>query len=237
VIAASRRELFSEIMLRVAAAGQETAPALLPRMIGLRVRKGEEFLFSSMLHNPTPRAYTGAIIRVRMPYTAADTWLPPFSAFPFYLDVMPPAGETHAYDLPPGRSEKSWEGRPALAGRILGVGGHLHQYGVALILEDLTAGKVIWKAEPILDEAGELVGMPIKKFFWRLGVPLRTDHTYRLTAIYDNPTGETIPDGAMGTLGGVFLPARGTIWPAIDPNSPEYQLDLRVTRGGDGHQH
>jgi hypothetical protein len=106
-------------------------------------------------------------------------------------------------------------------------------------LEDLTAGKVIWKAEPILDEAGELVGMPIKKFFWRLGVPLRTDHTYRLTAIYDNPTGETIPDGAMGTLGGVFLPARGTIWPAIDPNSPEYQLGLRVTRGnsGGGHQH
>ncbi len=238
VIAAEHRELFSEIMLRVAAAGQETGPAVLPRMIGLQVRKGEEFLVSAMLHNPTPRAYNGVTARVRMPYTVADTWIRPFSAYPFYLDVMPPAGETHAYDLPPGRSEKSWEGRPAVAGRILGVGGHLHKYGVALRLEDVTAGKVIWEAEPVLDEAGEVVGMPVKKFFWRLGVRVWPDHTYRLTAIYDNPTGATIPDGAMGALGGVFLPARGTIWPAVDPGSIEYQLDVKVTRGsGGGHNH
>lgn len=234
VIAASRRELFSDIMLRIAAAGQETGPAVMPRLLGFKVHKGEEFLVSSMLHNPTPRAYSGAIIRVRMPYTAADTWVRPLPAYPFYLDVMPPAGETHAYDLPPGRSEKSWEGRPAIAGRILGVGGHLHQYGVALRLEDVTAGKVLWDARPITDEAGNLVEMPIKKFLWRLGIPIRPDHTYRLTAVYDNPTGETIPDGAMGALGGVFLPSSGTTWPIIDPRSPEYQLDLKVTRGGGG---
>lgn len=236
VIAAGRRELFSQIMLRVAAAGQETGPAILPRLFGFEVHKGEELLVSSMLHNPTPQAYNGAVIRVRMPYTSAGAWLSPMRAYPFYLDVMPPAGETHAYDLPPGRSEKSWEGRPAIAGRILGVGGHLHQYGVALRLEDVTAGKVLWEANPVLDEEGNLIGMPIKKFIWRLGIPIRPDHTYRLTAIYDNPTGETIPDGAMGALGGVFLPARGTAWPVIDPRSPEYQLDLRVTRGsGGGH--
>jgi hypothetical protein len=234
VLAAGRRELFSQIMLRVAAAGQETAPAILPRLVGFEVHKGEELLVSSMLHNPTPRGYEGAVIRVRMPYTPADTWFRPLAAYPFYLDVMPPAGETHAYDLPPGRSEKSWEGRPAIAGRILGVGGHLHQYGVALKLEDVTAGKVLWEANPILDEDGYLVGMPIKKFIWRLGIPIRPDHTYRLTAIYDNPTGELIPDGAMGALGGVFLPSRGTAWPMIDPRSPEYQLDLKVTRGGGG---
>jgi hypothetical protein len=190
-----------------------------------------------MLHNPTAQSYTGVKIRVHMPYTTADAWLRPLSAYPFYLDVMPPAGETHAYDLPPGYSEKSWEGRPAVAGRILGVGGHLHQYGLALRLEDLTAGKVIWEAQPILDEDGNLIGMPVKKFFWRLGVKVRPDHTYRLTAIYDNPTGEVIPDGAMGALGGVFLPARGAAWPVIDPAHPEYQLDLRVTRGGGGGHH
>src|SRR5690606_6187147 len=104
-------------------------------------------------------------------------------------------------------------------------------------LEDRTTGKVIWEAAPILDEEGEVVGMPIKKFFWRLGVPLHPDHTYRLTAIYENPTGEVIPDGAMGTLGGVFLPARGVAWPSVDHGDPEYQLDLLVTRGGGGHQH
>jgi hypothetical protein len=98
----------------------------------------------------------------------------------------------------------------------------------------VTAGKVLWDARPITDEAGNLVEMPIKKFLWRLGIPIRPDHTYRLTAVYDNPTGETIPDGAMGALGGVFLPSSGTTWPIIDPRSPEYQLDLKVTRGGGG---
>lgn len=237
VIASERRELFSQIMLRVAAAGQETGPAVLPRLLGMKVRQGEEFLVSTMLHNPTPKSYFGATIRVRMPYTPATTWLRPLTVYPFYLDVMPPAGETHAYDLPPGRSERSWEARPAVAGRILGVGGHLHKYGVALRLEDLTAGKVIWEAAPVVDEAGEVIGMPIKKFFWRLGVPVRPDHVYRLTAVYENPTGQVIPDGAMGALGGVILPARGTTWPQVDPGHPEYQLDLRVTRGGGGGHH
>lgn len=238
VIAAERRELFSNIMLRVAAAGQETGPAVLPRMVGMRVEEGEELLVPAMLHNPTPKSYHGVMIRVRMPYTPADTWLRPLSAYPFYLDVMPPAGETHAFDIPPGRSEKSWEARPALPGRILGVGGHLHKYGVALRLENVTTGKVIWETAPVTDEDGEVIGMPVKKFFWRLGVPVRPDHTYRLTAVYENPTGEVIPDGAMGALGGVFLPARGARWPSIDPDHPDYQLDLRVNRrGGGGHHH
>jgi hypothetical protein len=50
---------------------------------------------------------------------------------PVYLDVVPHGG-FHSYDLPPGRSERSWEGRPAVGGRILALGGHLHRYGVSL---------------------------------------------------------------------------------------------------------
>jgi len=230
VIAAERRELFSQIMLRVAAAGQETGAVTLPRLVGMKVEEGEEFLVATMLHNPTPSDYEGVVIRVRMPYTPADAMVKPISAYPFYIDVMPPAGETHAYDIPPGRSVKSWEGSPAVPGRVLGVGGHLHKYGVTLLFEDLTTGKVLWEAEPFLDEEGEVIGMPIRRFFWRFGIPLRPDHTYRLTAIYENPTGETIPEGAMGTLGGVFIPKRGTEWPEIDPDDPEYQLDYFVNR-------
>src|SRR5690606_7842311 len=136
----------------------------------------------------------------------------------------------------------SWEGSPAIPGRLLGVGGHLHKYGVALRLEDVTTGELLWEATPILDDAGEVVGMPIKRFFWTLGVPLYPDHVYRLTAVYDNPTGEMIPEGAMGTLGGAFIPARGAMWPAADPNHPEYQLDVQVTTSsesghGGGHDH
>ncbi len=235
VIAPEQRELFSQIMLRVAAAGQETAPAELPRLIGYRVRAGQRLLVTAAFHNPTADTYHGAVLRVRMPYTRADAWLRPISAFPFYLDVMPPAS-VHVYDLPPGRSARSWQGSPAVPGRILGVGGHLHRYGVALRLEDVTANAVIWEAKPILDGDGNVIAMPIKRFFRTLGVALRPDHVYRLTAVYDNPTGDTIPDGAMGALGGIFIPAPGQEWPAADPDHAEYRLDVEiVTSGAYGH--
>src|SRR5690606_12937131 len=195
VISPDERELFSQIMLRVAAAGQETGPVVLPRMVGYRIREGQRVLVTAAFHNPTPSTYRDVVLRVRLPYTPADAWLRPVTGFPLYMDVMPPAS-VHAYDLPPGRSVKSWEGSPAVPGRILGLGGHLHKYGVVLRLEDVTEGKILWEAEPILDAEGEVIGMPMKKFLWTLGIPIRPDHVYRLTAIYENPTGETIPDGA-----------------------------------------
>ncbi|MBI4408753.1 MAG: hypothetical protein HY561_03535 [Gemmatimonadetes bacterium] len=227
VIAASRRELFSQIMQRVAAVGPETAPARMPRLLGYHVRRGEPVLVATTFHNPTGTSYVGVRLRLRLPFTPAGGWLRPVSVQPFYLDVMPPAGP-HAYDLPPGRSERSWEGRPVIAGRILAVGGHLHRYGVALRLEDATAGKMLWEAGPIVGARGEVAGMPVKRFLWRLGVPIDPAHVYRLTAVYDNPTDKTIPSGAMGALGGVLLPARGVAWPLIDRTHPEYATDLQA---------
>ncbi|HEY8470697.1 MAG TPA: hypothetical protein VIL18_13685 [Longimicrobiales bacterium] len=245
IIGTDRRELFSEIMQRLGAAGHETAPVKLPRLFGVPVHEGERLLVTAMLHNPTSESYKGVRVVTRMLYTPRDTWLRPISVFPFYLDVMPPASK-HAYDLPPGRSEKSWEGRPAVSGRILGVGGHLHKYAVALRFEDVTAGKVLWEATPEVDEDGNVIGMPTRLFLGRFGIPLRTDHVYRLTAIYDNPTGETLPDAAMGTLGGIVAPSRDTKWPGVDRRHPDYLLDWDLLRdasygspdaGGHHHHH
>jgi len=240
LIAPERRELFSPIMLRVAAAGQETAPAMLPRLLGMRVERGERLLLKAMLHNPTSEPHPEVYLRVHMPYTQAKSWPKPRSVFPFYMDVTEPAGETHAYDLPPGRSERSWEARPAVSGRILGVSGHLHRYGVALRLEDRTTGKVIWEGKPRVDAEGEITGMPIKRFMWQMGVPIHADHVYRLTAIYENPTGKTIPEGAMGALGGVIMVGDKQKWPGVDPTDPQYALDVKGTTGkapGEAHEH
>jgi hypothetical protein len=235
LIAPDHRELFSPIMRRIGAAGHETGPVRLPRLIGYPIRQGEGLMIATMVHNPTDQDYDDAYVRIRMTYTPADVRIPRFEIYPFYMDVMPPAS-IHAYDLPPGRSEKSWEGQPAVSGRILGVGGHLHDHGVALILEDVTRGKVIWEARPVLDEDGRVIAMPTKRFLWRFGVPLRRDHTYRLTAIYDNPTGETIEGGAMGALGGIFRPSRREQLPPADVNDPEYVLDVRLVTEG-SHEH
>lgn len=228
IIAPQRRELFSNIMLRIGAAGTETAPLRLPRLIGYQASAGDTVLVSSMLHNETMVDYRGVTLRIRVPYTSRSAWIEPFTIYPFYLDVMPPAG-THSYDLPPGRSEKYWEGRPAIAGRMLGVSGHLHMYGVELRLEDMTDRTVIWSGKPSVDKAGKVTGMPLQKFVHRLGVPLNPAHVYRLTAVYDNPTGRVIPDGGMGALGGVMVPRGIAAWPRVRRDDPEYLLDLKVT--------
>ena len=238
VIAPGQRELFSPIMLRVAAAGQETPAVGLPRMLGYRVRRGQELIVTSMMHNPTGQDYRGVTLRIHFGYTPGDALMKPISVFPFYMDVMPPAS-LHSWDLPPGRSSRSWEARPAVAGRILGLGGHLHQYGTALRLTDVTAGKVLWEVKPRLDAEGEVVDMPTGLFVWRLGVPLRPDHLYRLTAEYNNPTGQMIPGGAMGALGGALVPDGDARWPGVDRNDPQLKLDWHLVHTGnqEGHMH
>ena len=228
VIEPEHRELFSPIMLRVAAAGSETAPVDLPSFIGFRLHAGDSLLVSAMLHNPTDRSYSGAHLKVRFRFSDASGWLHPLSVYPFYLDVMPPAGG-HSFDLPPGRSQRSWEGRPAIAGRILAVGGHLHKYGVLLRLEDRTANRVIWEVKPDTNAAGDVVSIPVKNFLWSLGERIRPDHVYRLVAVYDNPTGAVIPEGGMGALGGVIWPTGSDPWPSVDRSNSQYQYDVRFS--------
>jgi hypothetical protein len=227
LIAPEKRELFSPIMLRIGAQGSETPPVELPKMLGMRVHHGDTLLVTAMFHNPG-KDIAGAKLIVRMPYAVATAVMSPVSIFPMYLDVMPPAG-AKSYDLVPGHSEKSWEGHPAVAGRILALGAHMHRYGSELRFEDVTANKVLWDTKPIVDKTGEPVDMPVKTFWWRLGILIHPDHVYRVTAIYDNPTGQTIPLGAMGALGGVFMPQNADLWPKVDRAAPDYVLDLKDT--------
>lgn len=246
IMAPDRREFFSDIMQRVGAVGSETAPVRLPRMLGYPIRRGERLIIIAEMHNPTDQAYEGARVIVRMPHVPANAWPKPIEVQPFYLDVTPPAAP-HSFDVPPGRSEASWEGTAPLSGRILGMGGHLHDHATELRLEDVTEKRVIYRTEPILGEDGRLAGMPQDMFLLRLGVPIRAGHTYRLVAVYDNPTGDTLFKGGMGALGGIIAPSGEVPWPAADPRNPEYLADVeyRITDrdrmpemgGAGGHGH
>ena len=228
LIAPQRRELFSQIMQRIGAAGAETGPLEFPRVIGYPITRGDSLLFSVMFNNETEQTYDHVHLQVRMRFSTGGSLIPTIAVQPFYMDVMPPAG-VHAYDLPAGKSQKSWEGSPAVPGRILGLGGHLHKYGTLLRFEDVTTGKTLWETRPVVDSAGEVVAMPRKYFIRRLGLQLRPDHVYRLTAEYDNPTGKAIEEGAMGTLGGLFVPDDRAQWPRVDRTNPEYVADVKVT--------
>jgi hypothetical protein len=116
----------------------------------------------------------------------------------------------------------------------------MHKYGTSLRFENVTKGKVLWETKPVVDSLGNVVAMPRKFFVWQLGLQLDPSHTYRLTAEYDNPTDEVIEGGAMGSLGGVFVPDDRAEWPSVDPQDPEYLADVEVTYArnkGDPQQH
>lgn len=229
MMAPDQRELFSPLMLRLVGAGAETGRASTPRQIGYRFRRGDEILVTAMLHNPTDRSLRGVRVRLRVHYTPEGPWKEPLSVMPFFTHVTAP-GEDSSYDIPPGRSERAFEVHPAVEGRILALGGHLHRYGTEIRLEDVEDGRVLWRTVAETKPDGTIVRVPVDILVWSGGIDLYAGRAYRVVAVYDNPTGSTIPEGAMGTLGGVFVPAGS--WPRVVRDDPLYRWDLERELSG-----
>jgi len=115
----------------------------------------------------------------------------------------------------------------------------MHDYGRLIEFIDATTGEVIYHAAPVGDAAGHIASVPVSRLYgWTgLGVHIAPDHTYRVSVYYDNPTAQSIPDGGMGVVGGLFVPDRGVEWPAADRTDSLYQQDYRhYMRLGGGHE-
>jgi len=230
------RELFLPIGLHVLAASRETPAITVPRLLfGLPLARGQRLIAGAMLANGSDVAYRRVHVRLVLRYVPAGRPWPLYRTYPWAIDVQYPLGRpptgSKAFDLPPGRTERSWEGSPAIPGTILGLGGHMHDYGVSLELKDMTTGTVLWRGAPVTDTAGRVISFPLARFYnWRrLGVHVLPTHRYRLTAVYQNRTGRSIRDGGMGAVAGLFVPDRGAEWPAVDTQDTLYQRDLAAT--------
>lgn len=236
VMSLSHRELFNPIMLHLAGAGGETKPVVLPKEAGYPLQEGDTLLVTAMLHNTTGHDLHGVQLSVEFDYSPeARRWRPPLAVYPFFAHVTPPMTDP-SYDLPPGRSTRSIELQPAVSGEIVGLGGHLHRYGVLLRLEDLTAGTTIWEKKAERDADGQVLEVPYDRFVWSSLPKLRSDHTYRLSAVYDNPTGKAIVGGGMGTLGGAIYVNEP--WPDVDRKAVEYTWYLnREATSADRQEH
>ena len=229
VIDPDNRELFSAIPRRVLAAGRETKTEFLPGVLGYPLGPGMQVLVSAMFAPLPDASHDEAFLHIRLPYTPFEDpgLVRPVDVYPFYLDVMGPIGDKD-FPLPPGTHGRSWEGSPAVDGRILGIGGHLHDYGDWIRLEDVTANKVIWETGPEVDGEGRTVAVPTSRLWWRGGVRIRKDHVYRISVQYSNPLGHPAPDGGMGAVGGIII-AADEDWPAFSREHPDYVQDLRNT--------
>jgi hypothetical protein len=223
VLAPGRRELFKPVALRLVGAGSETRSADLPGRTGVPLVKGDSLLATAMVHNPLGTDLHGVRIQVRIRYVKEAPSTSVAEVYPFFLHVTRP-DTTSDYDLPPGRSERSWEARPDVSGHILALGGHVHRFGAMLRLEDAAAGRVIWETRPVLDSGGHVLDVPRRTYVWGRGPRLEAGRLYRVTAVYDNPTGDTLRGAGMGTVGGIFRPDGP--WPEVDPEAPLYVFDL-----------
>jgi hypothetical protein len=220
-----RRLLLYDGIERVWAAGREVRPVMLPASIGIPMSAGTRL---GVVVAMDGAAFAGpAIARIRISWSPSNLAPRPLSAFPIGVDVNFRPGLTAAYDLPAGASERSAEFVMPLDGRVLGIGGHLHDYGRALTLVDVETGRTVFELTPRLDSAGRLLDMPMRLVgVSGRGRALKAGRRYRLTATYDNPTGALVPDGAMGEMALLFVPDRLEEWWALGAAGPGMEREL-----------
>jgi hypothetical protein len=165
---------------------------------GYRVHKGDRISITTMFNNPTTTSYPQTLLRVKMEYAPAEANLR--SVYPAWFDTQG-CGES---DFVLGSEGTKKEGSFTLAysGRLLGVGGHMHDYGERLTLTD--AGKPVATLDAKLDPDGHIVSMPIVTFFDRGGFALAKGDKLDVVGTYGKPR---IPDAhGMAIVVGYFLP-------------------------------
>ena len=236
----SRRQLVYPAVERLMGAGTETGDLSVPKTIGVPMDPGMKLGMYVAWHNDTGTDFEGVFLKVVMLWTPRNQNPQPVNSLPIYMDVNLTVGGSNTFDVPPGLSEKAYEFTLPVSGRLLGVGGHLHDYGVRVRLEDVQTGKVITVVEAERDSTGKVTGVSQRLFgVSGEGLKLKANHPYRVVGVYDNPTGQTLVRGAMAHMAGLFVPDDISKWPRIDPRNPEYQRDMaalqvRGTPAADG---
>ncbi|MBK8004114.1 MAG: hypothetical protein IPK12_09290 [Gemmatimonadetes bacterium] len=240
-----RRQLLYPAAERLFGAGTETADATIPATIGVPLPRGTNLGFYVAWHNDTGEDLEGVELTMRLEYSPANLNPRPLDVMPLYMDVNLTVGGSNSFDVPPGRSEKGYEFTLPIGGRLIGYSGHLHDYGVSVRLEDVETGKVVARVTATRDRQGKVSKVSRSLPGLRgAGVRLKANHRYRVVGTYDNPTGETLVNGAMAHIAALFAPDNVKDWPAVDLADPTFQTDLASLElrgaggdGMDGHDH
>jgi hypothetical protein len=230
----SRRQLLYSAAERLMGTGAETEAASVPKTIGVPMKPGMNLGMYIAWHNDTGKDLQGVNLKLTMLWTPKNQNPPPVNALPIYMDVNLTVGGTNTFDVPPGKSTKAYEFTLPVGGRLLAVGGHMHDYGSGVRLEDAGTGKVLTQVVAERAPDGKLLKMGRELFgVSGKGLRLKAKHRYRVVGEYDNPTGELRVKGAMASMVGLFVPDDMKRWPSIDPRDPIYHRDLASldTRG------
>lgn len=167
---------------------------------GYRVHKGDRIRVTTMFHNPTEQSFASAWLVVRMEYQPEGA--PLKSVYPAWFDVKQ-CGES-GFPLLAGGTTLSADIPVNFSGRLLGVGGHMHDYGEQLSLSDTTRKQPIATLKATLDVEGHIRSMPMAVFLDRGGFEIKKGETVEVEARYGKPR-VAHADG-MAIVVGYFLP-------------------------------
>jgi hypothetical protein len=178
---------------------------------GYRVQKGDKIRIETMVYNPTATPYNRVYLEVQIPFVDANgPWVGKMilNVYPAWMDVNS-CGDS-SYNLPAGKSEKTGTVTVKYDGVLLGVGGHLHDYGRQVVLQDVSRKETVATLDAKVDAQGRLESVPVKLFVQEGGYKFGAGDVLRISATYENPTGKMLHDGAMGIAVGYFVPADDT---------------------------
>jgi len=200
---------------------------------GYRVQKGDKIRIETMMYNPTATPYDKAYLEVVIPFeqTSADAGAAPRkNVYPAWMDVGS-CGDS-SYDVPAGKSEKTGSVTVKYDGVLLGVGGHMHDYGKQIVLEDVSRKETVATLDATSDVQGHLESVPVKLFVREGGYKFAKGDVLKISARYENPTGRLLRDGAMGIAVGYFAAADDAKMAALRRNSkPSHDM------AGRSHDH
>ena len=221
-----RRQLVYPLVERVFGMGEETSSALVPKTVGLPLDRGMDMALYVMWNNHTDQPLDGVTFELTIKYAPRNLSPRPTIVLPFKADVNIHPGYGDAFDLPPGGGSRSALFTVGTSGRLLAVGGHLHDYGKEIRLEDPATGHVLARVRAERRPDGTVLGVDHGLYgVLGRGPHLIAGHQYRLVAVYQGSPADSIR-GAMGVMGGIFAPDHYRRWPAIDRHDPDYLIDL-----------
>ena len=220
-----RRQIVYQMVERLFGWGKETDPVMLPAGVGVPLAKGQHLGVYAMWHNDSGRDIHNAYLKMTLSFIPKAKLQNP--VLPMYVDVNNHIGGVTTFDVPPGKSTRAYEFEFPLSGRLIGIGGHLHDYGVAVRFEDAETGKVLVRLKSDRDDRGEI--SKVGRFIWGFheeALAIDAHHKYRVVTEYDNPTRKNIAAGGMGHINGVFSPNDMAEWPALDLANADIKLDI-----------
>jgi hypothetical protein len=221
-----RRQVLYPMVERVFGMGEETGSAKVPKSIGLPLDAGMDMALYVMWNNHTDTDIDGVTFQLTIDYSPRNLVPRPTIVLPFKVDVNIHPGAGDAFDLPPGGGSKSAEFTMDVSGRLIAAGGHLHDFGKELRLEEVATGKILARVNALRTASGEVTGVShaLYGIFGR-GPHLIAGRQYRLVAVYEGSAADSI-HGAMGLMGGIFAPDDYRRWPRLDRTNPDYLIDL-----------